>query len=284
MGIIRFLILVEYKRDNIDAWGFLKNEYNGTPKIKAWNLKEITFPTGANLEFDYEEDDYWTEAFARRYWTEELQFTIDNLTVDTFDITIRQNTDEINLIENISFLDYFSESDPVFFDMWLAVWDRDAFTSTDREIIDIVGQSFLPSSVSADELKFTIPRSYIIELDDTGDLIPHTFRRTSGNGSEHPVCLMHRGGWGNCNDGFNLVYKLLANKVPEDETGGGLRVKQLISSDENNVYKKTYDYSHPTKLDHNNQPRTSGITSFSPVKGLKYVPYQSELPAPRGYV
>src|SRR5690606_7528428 len=75
-------------------------------------------------------------------------------------------------------------------------------------------------------------------------------------------------------DDYNLIYKLLANKVPENKTGGGLRVKELRTKDNDKTYKVTYDYSHPTKN------RSSGITSYAPVDGLKFVPYQSEIPSP----
>ena len=75
-------------------------------------------------------------------------------------------------------------------------------------------------------------------------------------------------------DHHNMIYKLLANKVPEDETGGGLRVKELRTVDGSNTYKAQYDYSHPT------EHRSSGITSYAPIDGLKYVPYQTEIPGP----
>ena len=75
-------------------------------------------------------------------------------------------------------------------------------------------------------------------------------------------------------DHGNVYYKLLANKVPEDETGGGLRVKELHTTDGSNTYKVVYDYTYPEET------RSSGITSYAPVNGVKFVPYQSEVPAP----
>lgn len=269
---------IEDRKSKVDAWGFLQDT-NDTPdnEIKAWSLKDINLPTGAKIEIDYEEDEYWTEAFSRRYWTDGLQFTMTNLNNSTFDIIIKKNTDE-SLSDDIDFSDYFTTSEKVFFDLWLAVWDRDAFSDTDREIVDIVKQGFYPHYVDNNQITFRINKwPYITELDDTGDMFNHTFRKTSGNGSEHDPCLRARGVFApsECNDGFNLVYKLLANKVPEDQTGGGLRVKQLITNDNTgNIYKTQYDYSHPTKS------RSSGITSYAPVDGLKFVPYETEIPAP----
>ena len=52
------------KKELVDSWGYLQGTHSGDNKIKAWSLKSIHTPTGATIEVDYEEDDYWTEAFA----------------------------------------------------------------------------------------------------------------------------------------------------------------------------------------------------------------------------
>ncbi|MFV0571397.1 MAG: hypothetical protein ACK5M1_03065, partial [Xanthomarina gelatinilytica] len=70
-GLNQMLAIRQYvkaKRESIDNWGFLKGKFNGEDRIKAWSLKQITTPTGAKIEVDYEKDDYWIEAFGRRYW------------------------------------------------------------------------------------------------------------------------------------------------------------------------------------------------------------------------
>lgn len=274
------------RRTFVDTWGYMQGNYTSQDgenrsRAEVWSLKEIKTPTGGTITVDYEEDDYWIEAFGRRYWENNLQFKFDNLTATEFDIIVKINSDETALIENFDFRDYFSANSPVMFDLWLAVWDRDALSSTDREIVNIIQQGLIPFQVTEEELVFRVQRSYITELDDVGDLFPHTFRKTSGNGSEHDPCPMNRGEWGNCNDGFNLVYKLLANKVPEDETGGGLRVKEIVTNDiAGNVYKSKFEYTHPTKLTYNNIPQSSGITSYAPVDGVKFIPYESEIPPP----
>ncbi|CAM1365462.1 conserved hypothetical protein [Tenacibaculum sediminilitoris] len=76
-------------------------------------------------------------------------------------------------------------------------------------------------------------------------------------------------------DHYNLVYRLLANKIVPGSSGGGLRVKEIVVKDEqNNEYITEYDYNDPST------GKTSGITSFNPVKGEVFVPYQNELPGP----
>ncbi|MFP3339827.1 hypothetical protein R0J91_17745, partial [Micrococcus sp. SIMBA_131] len=52
-----------------DDWGFYKLQ----PDL--WTLNKITNPLGGEILFNYEEDEYYTEAFSRDYWTEGLTFT-----------------------------------------------------------------------------------------------------------------------------------------------------------------------------------------------------------------
>jgi hypothetical protein len=268
-----------------DEWGFFKD------RPQVWTMTKIITPTGAKIEFEHEEDDYYTEAFSRRYWMEGLQFSFDNLTSSTFDMIIKKNEVE-NLLPAINFNDYFSINDPFYIDLWLCVIDRDwgAFEcKADREKVNIVEQSMYPLMVSNNQIVLRLNRGdYIEELDDSGDLFGHTFRLNSNQGSEHPFAGTIRNDCppksGSCGgDGFYLTYKLLASKVPSDETGGGLRVKSITLKDENNnSYKTSYYYNVPgtNKVKNVGNYKSSGITSYSPVKGTKFIPYQSELPSP----
>ncbi len=112
------------------------------------------------------------------------------------------------------------------------------------------------------------------------------FAKKNGIGSGQYQALP-RGSWigevGNGDDTHNMSYRLLANKVPKDLQGGGIRAKSIIVSDENGrEYKTNYYYNKPgTERDRNNPNYvSSGITSFAPESGVKFVPYQSELPSP----
>jgi YD repeat-containing protein len=78
-----------------------------------------------------------------------------------------------------------------------------------------------------------------------------------------------------------MAYKLLANKVPTDLQGGGLRAKNITISDDNGrEYETNYYYNQPgTARDKNDVNYvSSGITSFAPENGIKFIPYQTELP------
>lgn len=286
-----------------DEWGFLKDIEGQESQVMAaaWTMTQIKTPTGAFIDFEHEEDDFYTEAFSRRYWTEGLQFSFSNLTPynfnnpsananRTFDITIKKNEVE-TLLPNFDMRDYFIQNEPIFFDFWICVIDRDYNwgCNADREKVDIRSQGLIPFYVDEDEVVFRLKKTdYIPELDDTGDLFGHTFRLDSNEGSEHPYLGSVRDDCppqgDNCGpDGFYLKYKILANRSPKKDSGGGLRVKSITLNDEfGNSYKTNYYYNKPgtNKIKNVGSYVSSGITSYSPVKGQKFVPYQSELPSP----
>jgi hypothetical protein len=278
---------IEAKAENVDSWGFMQGTYAGENKAKAWSLKEITMPTGAKIEIDYEEDDYWTEAFARRYWHNEfLSFKLyNNSGSDYYTIEIAKDG-ALDLADDFSFEDYFYEGERTSIDLWVSRIDAN-FTGIlncirRRGHINILPENAVNvnvASVNPDLLTLTIPKSEaILTGSHTSKVFNKTFTRCN-----HPVCQNHKsrgehadGAGLTCNyDHSVLHYKLLANKVPENETGGGLRVSELKTKDLNKTYKVTYDYNNPFKGN-----RSSGITSYAPIDGLKFVPYQSEIPAP----
>ncbi len=296
---------IDLKNSKVDAWGFLQdtNDYQNENEIKAWSLKDITLPTGAKIEIDYEEDDYWTEAFSRRYWTKDLAVSF-NETAGGYQMKIQNhyNIDPGYLVDD--FNDYFQIGERVFLDLWLCYKEQDG-GGNDRGFIDIRSDD----TVTVQSISTNTAGQQILTLfvQDTGahtlhgcpsygdcrlhlpflDWMDNTagYRKTSGNypagfpqnNSMVATGNRFRGGCPGNNDipdSFNLMYKLLANRVPEDETGGGLRIKELRTYDNNNVYKVQYDYSHPTK------GGSSGITSYAPVNGLKFIPYETEIPSP----
>ncbi|WP_347922488.1 hypothetical protein [Pontimicrobium sp. SW4] len=281
---------VNVKKNSVDSWGYLQGEAieNGIThnKIKAWSLKEITMPTGAKIEIDYEEDEYWMEAFARRYWYNEfLSFKLyENSGQSTYGIEIGKDPD-MDLTDDFNFNDYFHLGQKTSLDLWISRIDADFSGILNcirrRGHIDILPENALDvnvTNVSNDVLFLSIPKNQaILTGSHTSKVFNKMFTRCN-----HVVCQNDKvrgeqadGGGLNCEyDHHVLQYRLLANKIPENENGGGLRVSELRTKDIGNTYKVTYDYNHPT------ENRSSGITSYAPVDGLKYVPYQSEIPAP----
>ncbi|TJY37389.1 hypothetical protein [Pontimicrobium aquaticum] len=262
------------RKSKADAWGFLQGTHNGDNAIKAWSLKEITMPTGAKIEINYEEDDYYTEAFSRRYWrNEQLQFRFDDTNGDRY-IEFREDPNYIG--DSLDFEDYFSVGDEVFLD---ATYDRRPPGPNNTRYVFVAGKYEVLSIDTVNQIiRIDIPDSAASGTRTDCSITPwYTVERWSEIS----------GAWrspfneGYCNapqvsgtDNTLKKYTLIASRVPEDETGGGLRVSELRTIDNSNTYKVTYDYTMP------NSTRSSGITSYAPINGQKYVPYQSEIPVP----
>lgn len=266
------------RKAKVDAWGFFQGTYDGENAIKAWSLKDITLPTGSKIEIDYDEDEYWIEAFARRFWQDGLRFDINSIDSQVFEIRVTK--DPNSTLESFSFTDYFDIKAKLSFDFYLCTVDEDLNLGCNvmRNKVNISGNNSISIfSLTAGELVLRLNKTqYLERVQHSEDIYDPLFTLQSGFGKS---MLQARGTCPdppNCSNGYNLVYKLLANKVPENETGGGLRVSELRTIDVDRIYKVTYDYNHPDPL----LNRSSGITSYAPIDGLKYVPYQSEIPPP----
>lgn len=278
---------IEQKKEAVDSWGFRQGTYLGSSGIQskavAWSLKKIKTPTGAAIDIKYQEDDYWTEAFSRRYWMDglEAKFTSEN---GKRYIYFRQDQDAISN-ETINFRHYFDLDERVYLDTQYL--RNPTCGGCEHRIADFSGM-FNINSISSNEIKIELPSSDQNSMLRTDcSQFGWSFTQFYNSGSS-TVSVVERfvnylGPLGDSNFCGNVgtngdskfKYRLLANRVPEDETGGGLRVSEITTSDGlSGNYKVNYDYSHPFKN------RTSGITSYAPVDGVKYVPYQSEVPSP----
>ncbi|MCL9806908.1 hypothetical protein NAT51_15335 [Flavobacterium amniphilum] len=293
-----------------DEWGFHKDIPGQEDKVlaAAWTMNKITTPTGGTIEFEHEEDDFHSEAFSRKFWSENLKFKVTN-SGDNLQVEI---TDESGTIGGLGtkYKDYFAIGDRVFLDLWLCRNERHwngQGTDTDKGTIDInSGNKCIITEVSDTGIKLTcdkLPVQYTeiipgIPVESGGTLygdnknlvLNNFFSKTSTTSNSHHSEPRPRGecpdlpGCGTgCPDRWSIKYRMIASKTPKDRTGGGLRVKSITLKDEaNNSYKTRYYYNVPgygrEKTDANY--KSSGITSFSPVRGQKFVPYQSELPSP----
>ncbi|WP_299363504.1 hypothetical protein [Winogradskyella sp.] len=268
-----------------DAWGY----HNTIPEL--WSMNEIKTPTGSTLEIGYEEDDYWTEAFARRYWDDFLKFKIipspSWSAGSEFLLEIRNDDNASSQVTVNDFRDYFVEGEATAIEYWLCIMKNTCNLfgcETDREKFSMPATELIVEEVTANRLllKGVFGQDMnILELDrasDAAGFFSYTYGSHSNQGSNPP-----QKEFGECpsSGGSNyhrhgMYYNLVANKVPGSGTGGGVRVKTITAIDENaNRYAIEHSYQDPIK------DRTSGITSFAPVKGVKYVAYQAELPGPR---
>ncbi len=269
-----------------DEWGFNKL------RPEAWSMTKVITPTGASIAFEHEQDDYYIEAFSRRFWTDNLKYYATDLgTHLQLDIENENGLTPQNMVQD--FRKYFENNQRVFLDLWMCreVRGRDWIGSiwSDTGQIDVYGPNISTvTNVTQNHLTIRVLKEgYTIAGNDKSRITGEYFSKSAGPG--HQYDPMPRGVCAEANipglttsDHWTISYRLLANKVPEDETGGGLRVKSITLNDEsNNKYKTSYYYNMPgtSKAKGTGNYKSSGITSFSPVNGAKFIPYQSELPS-----
>lgn len=283
-----------------DEWGFLKDLPGQESQVAAaaWTMAQIKTPTGSSIDFEHEEDDFYTEAFSRRFWTDNLKFKVTDLGSEV-ETLIEVEDDNVN---DVDFTKYFSVDDPMFMDLWLCrklkehcgTFNVDVCTR--KGIVDITPTN--PSvvhQVTGDYVKIRTAKTssaQILTGPNSNQVLNMYFSKNHTNSGSNGHQAVPRGEEPELNNAFyvgglpdqwTISYRLLSNKVPKDETGGGLRVKTIILKDEvGNQYKTAYYYNKPgTNRDKNiGTYKSSGITSYSPVRGQKFVPYQSELPSP----
>lgn len=243
-----------------------------------WSLQQITTPTGSTINFAYEEDDYYTEAFSRRIYNEGFRYRATYFnSVKAVEFEVDPNyiyADRIDLLEN------FNIEEPAFIDFFLFK-NHYVFPSYHHDWINFTAETEI-LYLDENRIIFKVPNSiyensYLGGCFDTSKIYDGSYSHLD---SWHTVNNKSCGTVGGQN-AWNRSYKFLANKVPQDQTGGGLRVKSITLQDEsNNKYYTKYYYNQPNTYKEKNigTYKSSGITSFAPVNGLKFVPYQSELP------
>ncbi|MEM6720934.1 MAG: hypothetical protein AAF611_16505 [Bacteroidota bacterium] len=305
-----------------DEWGFIDEQYYLNEQLKTifnivpgdanyeslfnlmypqfaashgpdnWSLERITMPTGATLDFAYEEDDYHTEAFSRKFWSafsDELEFL-----VNATDISGNGTQYSITLdVRKITGLNY-----EIDFDKYFTVGEKTQLNLSgclnrisSRNVKIDINKPVDVISASQTSLQLQFIADAGVEYVNSDDHIgwwttPGWFSlNNSTNGNVKNAGLYANGDCPKSTPGYdwtmNLNYKLIANTVPKEETGGGIRVKSIAMTDENNnTYTTRYYYNEPgtNKQKGFGDYKSSGITSFSPANGLKFIPYQSELP------
>jgi|GEM_PF-968235 len=257
-----------------DEWGYLKNN----PSL--WSLNKITMPTGAAIEFEYEEDDYYTEAFSRALFDENmLGFSLINLDQDIGGwrpaLLLLRNTNYWG--EAFDFTDYFDPNEHAFGQFFCCSAPPDDVAQGNSDYCYWTGDQgeLTIIAVTPTAILFKVPE-YIGQIAD----FPHVT-----NNDDNPINIIQAGDPrcyvdNNCpsNDShssYHFTFKFVANKVP-DGKGGGIRVKKISTVNETGQkFATEYSYGHPKK------ERTSGITSYAPKMGSQYIAYQTEIPGPR---
>jgi hypothetical protein len=290
--------------NNKDSWGFIEGNENGLSDdnsnrvtlADSWSLNQIQTPQGSTIDINYEEDDFYVEAFSRRYWDNNLKFQVKYADNSNSDIIIDVYDD--NAFENLNFNHYFNTGDEVYLDLWAWLGDRFWYggcvcSSSSTVSLDIKAKKFEIITVNNNKVSLKVKQADYIYKQWRGSSQP-SYRSLINNNTCYlskknmpgNVCAPDNYNFvqKNRGEGFNLSkndknftmsFKLLATKSPMGNSGGGLKVKNIIvKGDAGEKYETEYTYKNP------NTGYSSGITSFYPVYGTTFVPYQNELPGP----
>ena len=278
-----------------DSWGFIEGKDTSNNTLAdSWSLNSIQTPQGGVIDIEYEEDDYYVEAFSRRFWSDNLTFNIIDSDSNYFKVEISNDTGITDSNKRTNFSDYFNEGDKVFFDLWIArAWDNSTIGGGNTHMrFDLLGEDdcIVDNIINGSNGKLIVKvkkRFGMIYQNKSDRTILNTdysksarVVRSSVDRGEYLTTQKRPRGYtyGNPSPGtdqFNMSYKLLATKSPKGNNGGGLKVAKITVNDDTGAkYETTYDYHVP------NTDKSSGITSFYPTYGTSFVPYQNELPGP----
>ncbi|MEE3999179.1 Ig-like domain-containing protein [Tenacibaculum sp. FZY0031] len=291
-----------------DSWGFIAGESaDGKTLADTWSLNSIKTPQGSTIDIAYEEDDYYVEAFSRRFWEDNLKFnvvkTVDS-PVDEFEIHIKYD-DGYVVRDRDKFTNYFKSDDKVFLDLWIGVTLHEGVTNshdsrgkidvfpkeeglelkslTDTEIVlKAIGNDINDCRNCGGKCKQSLPFSYFDISTFTSK--PAWWSKRNWSYSDYYSNKERGQTPGDVSrgePGHSIRYKLLATKSPSGNNGGGLKVAKITVNDEAGAtYETTYDYRVPDFVNGGFTDKSSGITSFYPIYGTTFVPYQNELPGP----
>lgn len=265
---------VNYDRDLEDNWGFIKNN------PENWSLKEITTPVGAKLEVTYESDVFNEVAVVGTVFEDNIQVRFLGQDVGPKQLEIR-NDPANTPVEDVDFRDYFETGLAANVDVQF--WNNPN-GGGDHKQAD-VAKYCMVESVAQNSVVFTLPSSGVnpdVRRDNaTCQKTDWVFYRRFNDNGDGVV----EKGWqseeneGDCADPGNgnskTRYRIVSNKVKENQVGGGLRVAQITLHDDVNAsYATNYSYDNPLT------GVNSGVTVFAPSTHEKEIPYIEYLPTP----
>ncbi len=285
----------DFDYDKKDLWGYHKDN------PKEWSLNRISTPTGANIDIQYESDDYEIAAAETvRVFNRHLKFTffsnqlpVNNNVPTTIQIKVEIDNQDPG-VDDFQLSDYFDLNKSVSFDMWASI-----FHCTPIE----TGCYPLKSS-----LDMPLQQANIISLNsgDNSMIIEVIASRSSNNVSlfsgASPISFFTGAGNFTHNqkkarpyivdsnsanyhiENYSLIHSIVSNKEPGGKIGGGLRVKELSVIDAGIANRTRYSYNQPGSNEDfgNSSYVSSGVISYQPFSqtSTQTIAYGSELPAP----
>lgn len=272
---------LSYNYSKMDAWGYYKDNPD------AWSLNKITTPLGARIKIAYESDDFdkrvsdVTEGF--NVYNNNLQFTCTNSN-GKLNIEINNETGKTDAIDFTTFFKTGSTK----LDLWVGV-RHDYYLPLNcqnrQASIDVNGK-IVVTSVSSNKLTLEADLTSVYNKNAGVDYLYGYTLGTDYN-PDHMYFDFPRGTIYNLpsdcsNTTLVLKYALTGNKILEDKTSGGIRVKQLELTDGIDKYFTNYYYntSGSDKNQGDTNYQSSGVTSYEPSKSFQEIKYLSQLPSP----
>lgn len=257
-----------FDKNSADPWGYYQND----PAI--WSLNEIKIPTGGKITVEYEEDEYKEVVKTNRVFTDKLKFKFVGDTGGNKYVHL-SNADDST--DKIDFRKYFETNSDAYVDV--LYWRHPPGSSPHR--IGDVAKYCNVSQVSEDLVVFNIPNTHYSPVVRRGvncqknDWVFYERIEDTYNGWFTKIDENSCGDPRHTSNGTRVRYKFYSNKNSETNKGGGVRVKKLIVSNENNDrYESRYSYANP------DTGKNSGTTPYAPADYTKNIPFLTELPAP----
>lgn len=270
----------DYDLSNKDSWGFNKMS------PQDWSLKEIYTPSGGKINIDYESDDYYVEAALDNVVFEHnLEVRFKGTNAGAKYVEFRNDTDNES-DQNIDFREYFKIGQ--FEKVDVQYWNnpngphdhRIADVATRGQVVS-VGVNFLKIRIPNNQSHTSVRRGDTCHEEDwvRYSRYEEVVGRTNGWKKEEADDLCGDPGEENEKTKIRLYARARGfNKIK----GGGLRVREIVTSADGEEYPTYYLYNEPTSNsdpDHSNYT-SSGVTSYAPSRFFKEIPYASFVPAP----
>ncbi|MEW7280853.1 hypothetical protein ABW636_19860 [Aquimarina sp. 2201CG1-2-11] len=257
-----------FDKDNVDPWGYYEN------KPAVWSLNEITTPTGGKVSIEYEEDVYREIVKTNKVFSDKLKFkfTVDNKGDKYVHLS---NID--NSTDKVDFREHFDTNSNAYVDV--LYWRHPKGKA--HRMGDVA--KYCPvTSVNENLVVFKIPNVHTSPDVRRGvnckknlwvfyNRVEHLYNQWYTKKDENSC-----GDPRTTSDGTRMRYKFYSNKSNDGvNNGGGLRVKKLsLSNDNNETFESHYTYNNPITNEN------SGTTPYAPAHYTKNIPFLSELPAP----
>ncbi|TCI93552.1 hypothetical protein [Tenacibaculum sp. M341] len=252
--------------DNKNSWG----HYKTIPSL--WSLNKIKTPVGGEINIHYEPDDYSSEAaLSRIFFDKNIRVKFEKNNFGEKFVRFSNSTGNDSR-QNINFENYFKEGRKEYID--LLYWQNDY-------IVDVAAECEV-TYVSSNHLYFKLPN-----LSNKSDVRKNYncskkswfFVKNFDGAINKTINWKDEINETLCDSkGERIKIRITSSYQKQNTKGGGIRVKKI---DVDNKYYTNYFYSkkgmfYATSSNY----KSSGVTSFSPSKQFKEIPFKDYVSSP----